>query len=113
MNNSETKKRKKSGIPIFEKMRRSLDIPAGTFGKCSYLCVSGNRELEISGCEGLEIYTGEEIVLLLCDGVLRIEGRELELSSFSGGTIIVNGLIDRLILGDSEDRRKDRCSDGS
>lgn len=99
MNDNETKKGRKAKIPIFERMRRSLDIPAGTFGKCSYIGVSGNRELEINGCEGLEIYTGEEIVLLLCDGVLRIEGSGLELSSFSGGIIIVNGLIEQITFG--------------
>ena len=102
MNDKETSGKKARKAPLSERLRRALDIPAGTFGKCSYIGLSGRRELEISGCEGLESYGGEQVVLRLCDGLLTIDGSGLELTSFSGGIMIVSGRVERISLGDEK-----------
>ena len=95
MNDSE---KNNSGIkkPLLERLRQSLDIPAGLCGNCSHLELSGQRELEIYGCIGLDEYSDTGIVLTLCDGFVSIKGVGLELLSFSGGNMTVRGSIVRI-----------------
>ena len=99
MNDKEKNAPKIKKLPLIERLRRSLDIPAGIFGNCSHLELSGRRELDICGCEGLDEYSDNEVALTLCDGQMRIEGNELELLSFSGGNIIARGSIVRISFG--------------
>ncbi len=102
MNDKDTGEKKERKAPFSERLRHAFDIPAGTFGKCSYIGLTGRRELEISGCEGLESYGGERVVLRLCDGLLTIDGSGLVLTSFSGGSMIVCGEVERISLGGEE-----------
>ena len=88
--------------PLGERLLRALDVPVGAIGSVSFIEASGNRELEISGCTGLEVYTSERIVLILCDGALTIKGIGLELRSFSGGAVSVSGRISGIIFGRDE-----------
>ena len=85
---------------ISQRICETLDIPVGTFGRISFVEVAGNRELGISGCEGLMVYTGERIVLTLCDGVITVCGEGLELHSFSGGRVSISGTISGISYGD-------------
>lgn len=94
--------------PLSQRICETLDIPVGTFGKISFIEAAGNRELGISGCESLLIYTEERIVLELCDGVITVLGEGLELRSFSGGRVSVNGTISGISYGNCMGAGDDR-----
>ena len=91
-------------VSVLERLRRMLDIPADAIGGASHIEVFGYCELEVSGCTGLEEYSDTRIVLLICDGSLTVEGKGLELSSFSEGFIRVNGRLDVIAFGKREKR---------
>lgn len=82
-----------------ERLLRAMDVPVGVLGNTSFIEATGNRELEISGCIGLEVYTSERVVLELCDGAITIDGDRLELRSFSGGAVAVSGTIRNIFFG--------------
>ncbi len=84
---------KKTRKPITQRICESLDIPEGTFGRTSFFEAVGNREITVSGCEGLRTYTDDRVVLELCDGIFSVCGRELELKSFIDGSVSIRGVI--------------------
>ncbi len=96
-------KKEKSSKPFSQRLCEAFDIPVGTFGRISFIEASGNRELCISGCEELIAYAEDKVILELCDHRLIICGSELELRSFSGGRIAVNGCIASIVY-DKENR---------
>ncbi len=91
-------KNKKS--PLAGRISEKLDMPVGTFGKVSFVEAAGNREITVSGCEGLLTYTGSKAVLRLCDGMLTVCGEELELRSFAGGRVSVRGFVSSIMYGE-------------
>ena len=93
--------KKQTRIPFSQRLCESLDLPADTLGRTSFLEAVGNRELLISGCEGLESYTSEQVVLLLVDGHLTVKGKFLTLQGFSCGKLSVNGHISEILYGDA------------
>ena len=99
---------KKIKKTLSQRICETLDIPVGTFGRISFIEASGNRELGISGCERLLAYTDERIVLELCDGVITVLGDGLELRSFSGGKVTVNGVISGISYGNCTGNTNDR-----
>ncbi len=88
-------------VPILERIRRSLDIPADVLSGVSRIEAYGNRELEITGCDGLEVYSEETIILILCDGRVTIRGSSLELRNFSGGAMRITGTIGSVVFGEN------------
>lgn len=86
-------------LPFFERVRRAFDIPSGLIGD-EYIGVSGEHEVEISGCKALCDYSDSKIIL--CVGKRRtvIYGECLELCTFSGGYVRVNGIIKSLTFGE-------------
>ena len=80
-------------IPIGQRVCERLDIPAGTLGKASFIEAVGNREVTVSGCEGLLNYTENEVALRLCDGLITVSGEGLELRSFALGRVLVRGTV--------------------
>ncbi len=85
--------------PLSQRLCETFDIPLGAVGRISFIEAVGNRELCISGCEGLSSYTDGRVILELCDGRLTITGTGLELRSFSGGRVSVSGRISGIIYG--------------
>lgn len=90
MNREEKKKEKPA---LARRILDSLDIPVGAVGKISFVEAVGNREISVDGCVGLNEYGQQKIVLTLCDGKIIINGSGLELHSFSGGRVSVDGTI--------------------
>jgi len=88
--------------PLSQRLCETLDIPVGTFGRISFIEAVGNRELCISGCETLTSYSDTQVVLMLCDGQLTVNGSLLELRSFSGGRVSVSGIIESILYGAKE-----------
>ncbi len=86
--------------PFSQRICEKFDIPVGTFGRISFIEATGNRELAVGGCEGLLTYTDTKVVLVLCDSILTINGNELEIRSFCGGRVLVEGIIASIEYGD-------------
>ena len=61
--------------------------------------VRGNREIEISGCEGILEYGEERIVLETGGSCCVVTGRGLTLGDFSEGFLSVRGEIGSLRFG--------------
>lgn len=93
---------KTSKKSLSRRICETLDIPVGTFGRISFIEAIGNRELSVSGCESLVVYTEELVVLELCDGTLSVKGNGLELRSFTGGRVTVSGTISAIGYGGRE-----------
>lgn len=93
--------------PISQRLCESLDIPCGTLGRTSFLEAVGNREVTVGGCLYLKTYRDDLVVLELCDGVISVSGRELELKSFSNGDISVSGIISRICYGEEPGDQND------
>ncbi|MBQ8248966.1 MAG: YabP/YqfC family sporulation protein [Clostridia bacterium] len=94
---------KKAKKPISQRICESLDIPVGTFGRCSSTEAVGNREVSLCGCERLVSYTDVRVILKLCDNTVSICGEGLTMRSFSGGRISVCGRIDSICYGEARD----------
>ena len=101
MNMNKTRKNE-PGKPWSQRLCETLDIPVGTFGRISFIEAVGNRELCVSGCEGLMSYTGERVELELCDGTLTVYGSALELRSYTGGRVSVSGVITGIRYGQAD-----------
>ncbi len=86
--------------PLSQRVCENLDVPMGTFGRTSFIEAVGNRQVTVSGCEGLHTYTENKIVLELCDGPIILSGQSLELKSFSGGDVAVTGIITDIHYGE-------------
>lgn len=93
--------------PLALRVTEKLNMPVGTFGKVSFVEAAGNREITVSGCEGLLTYTDSKAVLRLCDGMLTVCGEELELRSFAGGRVSVRGIVSCIMYGEGEAERDD------
>lgn len=98
---------KNSKKTVSQRICERLDIPVGSFGRISFVEAAGNRELCISGCEGLRVYTDKKVVLELCDGVMTVRGEGLSLHSFSDGRVSVSGVISGISYGESSEDGND------
>lgn len=78
---------------IKDKIREALKGSFPFVEMLPQICVSGNREAAIEGCGGLLSYDESEVYLDCRESNLRITGRDLELYTFSYGTITVKGHI--------------------
>ena len=92
----------RAGTPFTKRLLDALDIPVGAFGSISFVEAAGNREVTIDGCTGLAEYGEKKISLELCDGRMTVNGTGLELVSFSGGRVSVNGVISSIVWGREE-----------
>ena len=60
----------------------------------SCVFISSNKKITVYGCDGVDRYTGDEIELPLADLKLRINGKNLCLSTYVSGEISVTGVIE-------------------
>lgn len=85
------KNREKLGTRI----KRALEIDE-IIGENDVLEMRGTRELTIRECRNIIHYADEEIRLALREYILIIKGNGLYCTSYSGGTIRVDGMISDL-----------------
>ena len=85
------KNREKLGTRI----KRALDIDE-IIGENDVREMRGTRELTIRECRNIIHYADEEIRLALREYILIIKGNGLYCTSYSGGTIRVDGMISDL-----------------
>lgn len=77
------------------RIKRALEIDE-ILGENDTLEMRGTRELTVRECRNIIHYTDEEIRLALKEYILVIRGDCLYCTSYSGGTVCVDGRIDEL-----------------
>lgn len=78
----------------------------GAFAAEPMIVLHGEREAIVYGCRRILLYTPPQIRLSLGKRQLVIEGNELSCSSFSGGAVTVEGVIDAVWYEASDAERK-------
>lgn len=68
-------------------------------GMSSFLEISGNGEILLSGCKGISDYSPEEIKVDTLLGTVVISGKSLKLSTFREDIMSVEGTISMIKLG--------------
>ena len=82
-------KDKKSRLPITER----FSLPAQLLPGAAKITLSGSSQLTVENHAGLVSYGQECIFIRRRGGMLRIEGRELELAAMTKTDIIIRGKI--------------------
>ena len=77
------------------RIKRALEIDE-ILGENDTLEMRGTRELTIRECRNIIYYADEEIKLALKEYVLTVKGEGLYCTSYSGGTVCVDGRIEEL-----------------
>ncbi len=81
-------------ITLSERLHEMLDVPLESISAVSVVEVCGNREVNVSGCEGVLEYDRERILLRVRDGIVLLRGREMEMHAFVQDRVTVSGFID-------------------
>ena len=81
-----------------EKTARLLDLPAQAAGSSPALTLTGDRDLYLEGYRGILAYGREELHVDGGQWVLRVKGRELEITAMRPGQLRVAGPIDGVEL---------------
>ena len=98
---------KKTKKPLTQRLCETLDVPVGVVGKTFFVESVGRREVSVSGCLGLISYTDTQTVLEVCDGTVTVEGEMLEIHSFAGGRVSVDGIVYGIRYGGAGANRND------
>lgn len=77
------------------RIKRALEIDE-ILGQTDVLEMRGTSDLTVRECRNIIHYADEEIKLALKEYILIIKGRGLYCTSYSGGTVCVDGRIEGL-----------------
>lgn len=78
---------------LYTHMEDWLDLPMGALAKATRMEMSGNRRIIIEGCQGILEYNEDCIRLRVCEGVLRLFGRELCMNCLNPACAVISGKI--------------------
>jgi len=73
-----------------------FDLPADVVAGLPHLEMVGSRQLYVEHHQGILSYSGECIDINTAHGVLRVEGRGMELLAMTGEELRLGGRIDRV-----------------
>lgn len=73
-----------------------FDLPADVVAGLPHVELMGNRQFYMERHRGILSYSGEEIDINGETGIVRIFGRDLELTSMTGDQLRIQGSISRL-----------------
>ena len=82
---------------FIKKLKNELETKAGV---SSFIEISGNGEILVTGCISIEKYSSEEIRVKTRLGRIYIMGQKLKLSIFRGDIMSVEGTVSAIKLGD-------------
>lgn len=78
---------------VGQRMEQCLDLPTGALTPTTRMEVSGNRRIVIEGCQGILEYSEDCIRLRVCEGVLRLFGRQLCMNCLNPSCAVISGKI--------------------
>ena len=70
-----------------------FDIPLECLSTVPNAQIIGNSMLSVDGCVGIKKYEENEIIIRTIGFILKINGNELSMLTFSGGRVSVRGEI--------------------
>lgn len=77
--------------------------------RCSTVILRGSRGATVYGCQKILLYSPEKISLQICKDVLTVCGHALYCTSFSAGTVSLEGKITQVCYGDIEEKMPSRA----
>lgn len=75
-----------------------LDLPQDIVFNLPRLTLIGNNELHIENHEGVKHFSSEELILILKQGSLRVEGKGLIIRSILPHEVFVEGRVEAIKL---------------
>lgn len=94
----------KNRVGLGKRLRHALEIDE-LISEKDTLLLSGTSDLTVRECGQILKYGEDEIRLSLREYILKIEGSELYCTSYLGGTVRVDGMIDSLCFERREKKR--------
>lgn len=70
-----------------------FDIPIDGISSVPNVQLLGNSIMSIDGCIGIKKYESNEIIIRSKDYLLKINGEELSMLTFSNGRVSIRGII--------------------
>ena len=83
-----------------EKLKNLKDRAATALGVSSFIEISGNSEILLSGCTAINDYSAEEIKVSTLRGAVSICGKDLKLSVYRGDIMSIEGTVTLIRLGE-------------
>lgn len=77
-----------------------LGIPSEAFASGEGIYICGDREITVTGCDGVIEYESALIILRMKHRVLYIRGEGLSMQSFYTGEIAIRGRLSEISFGD-------------
>ena len=84
-----------------EKLKKLKNHAETLAGTASFIELIGNGELMVSGCLGINDYSGEKIVVMTRLGKVSICGKDMKLTVYRGDVMTVEGTVTMIDLGDN------------
>ncbi len=84
---------------------QAVGLPGESVGTQAKILLCGREELRACPCLALQKYTESEICVKLCNGRLRVQGKDLRVAGFCGGNLVLRGNILALDLSETESER--------
>lgn len=81
---------------VFSEAAELFDLPADLVAGLAHVEMMGNRHFYMEHHQGILSYSGEEIDINGEAGIVRIFGKDLELTSMTGDQLRIQGSISRL-----------------
>ena len=75
-------------------------------GKESGVFLTSDKEVTVYGCEKVEKYSPDEVMLRLTDGRLAVKGRNMTLKVCYGSEIRLAGKMEELKLADRDEENR-------
>jgi len=79
-----------------KKLIETLDLPQDLFLGLPNIAISGNKEMYISNHRGILSYGQEEMIVLVKEYQIRIQGKNLNIISYTKEDLTIQGYISSL-----------------
>lgn len=86
----------KKGLELKSKITNLLDLPSEIIMNLPLISITGNELVNIENYKGVIEYSSERVRINTTSGVLKLEGKNLELKEITAEEITVKGIITKL-----------------
>ncbi len=80
-------------LPVVQKVEQALELPPGVLSGSARLELTGNRQVVVEGCRGIQEYEEGLIRLSTSSGIIRFMGRGLIMNRLTDDCAVITGYI--------------------
>ena len=80
-------------------LSEKTELPLSEICREPIISILGRREITVDGAVSVVKYEREIIILELCNDIIKIYGKKLEMKSYSGTAITIGGEIEQVEFG--------------